>query len=492
MKKLILVALLCAAAVGAAPPSVLMPGKSPLVTFRFVFLTGAASDPADKPGLANLTCEMLTASGSKQMTYKQIVDALFPMATNMESYIDKQMMTFTAETHVDNLDKFYALFKAMLLEPGWRQEDFRRVKDDQINALKVNLRGNNDEELAKEELYNLLYAGGAYGHENLGTVSSLENLTIDDVKAFYKARLTRGNLMIGLAGGYPPDFPARVEKDFAVLPGVGPAAVPLGAEPAGIAGFAGNQLTIIQKDTRSVAYSLGFTLDVKRGDADFPALLVMQSYFGQHRDSGGRLYQRMREIRGLNYGDYAYIEYFPGGMFQFEPLPNMARQQQIFQIWIRPVEMPTAAFALKLALFELDNLVKNGLSEEDFQRTRSFVSKQVNLLTKTKSAELGYKMDSAFYGMGEYNAAVKSALAGLTREQVNLAIRKHVRAGNLQIVAVAKDAEELKNALLSKEASGIVYNSAKEAAVMAEDKVVKRWDLKIRDVKIVSVDRVFQ
>lgn len=492
MRKLILLLALCASASGAVPPQVLMPGKSPLVTFRFVFLTGAASDPVDKPGLANLTCEMLAASGTKQMTYKQIVDALFPMATGIESYTDKQMMVFTAETHVDNLDKFYTLFKAMLLEPGWREEDFRRVKDDQINALKVNLRGNNDEELAKEELYSLLYAGRPFGHENLGTLSALEKLTIEDVKAFYKAQLTRGNLMIGLAGGYPADFPARVEKDFGVLPKVGPAAVALGAAKAGVAGVAGNQLTIIQKDTRSVAYSLGFALDVKRGDADFPALLVMQSYFGQHRDSGGRLYQRMREIRGLNYGDYAYIEYFPGGMFQFEPLPNMAREQQIFQMWIRPVEVPTAAFALKLALFELDHLVKDGLSEEDFQRTRSFVSKQVNLLTKTKSAELGYRMDSAFYGMGEYNASIKSALAGLTRSQVNLAIRKHVRAGNLQIVAVAKDAEGLKSALLSGEASGIVYNSAKEAAVMAEDKVVERWDLKIRDVVVVPVERVFQ
>jgi zinc protease len=490
MRKLsVLLLALCTMAVGAVPQQVLMPGKSPLVTFRFVFLTGAASDPVGKPGLANLTCEMLAASGSKQMTYKQTIDALFPMATAIESYTDKQMMVFTAETHVDNLDKFYAIFKAMLLEPGWREEDFRRVKDDQINALKVNLRGNNDEELAKEELYSLLYAGGPYGHENLGTVSALDKLTIEDVKAFYKAQLTRGNLIIGLAGGYPADFPARVEKDFGVLPKVAPAVVKLG-EPA--AAWVGNKLTIIQKDTRSVAYSLGFPLDVKRGDADFPALLLMQSYFGQHRDSGGRLYQRMREIRGLNYGDYAYIEYFPGGMFQFEPLPNMAREQQIFQMWIRPVEEPTAAFALKLALFELDNLVKNGLSEEDFQRTRSFVSKQVNLLMKTKSAELGYRIDSAFYGMGEYNASIKSALAGLTRERVNAAIRKHLRVDGLQIVAVAKDAEGLKAALTGSGVTGIVYNSAKDASVMAEDKTVERWDLKIRDVVIVPVDRVFQ
>ena len=95
-----------------------------------------------------------------------------------------------------------------------------------------------------------------------------------------------------------------------------------------------------------MAYSLGFPIDVKRGDPDYPALLLMQSYLGPHRMSGGRLFQRIREIRGINYGDYAYIEYFPRGMNLMEPSPNLARRSQIFQIWIRPVEPPAAAFTL--------------------------------------------------------------------------------------------------------------------------------------------------
>ena len=60
-------------------------------------------------------------------------------------------------------------------------------------------------------------------------------------------------------------------------------------------------------------------------------------WFGQHRSSNSYLYQQLREARGLNYGDYAYIEYFPRGMFQFTPDPNQGRNSQIFQIWIRPV-----------------------------------------------------------------------------------------------------------------------------------------------------------
>ncbi|MGU9560675.1 hypothetical protein ACQXW1_18255, partial [Lactiplantibacillus pentosus] len=75
---------------------------------------------------------------------------------------------------------------------------------------------------------------------------------------------------------------------------------------------------------------------------------------GQHRSSNSYLYGQIREKRGLNYGDYAYIEYFPRGMYQFEPDPNLARKMQIFQIWIRPVEPQNANFALRAALYEYD------------------------------------------------------------------------------------------------------------------------------------------
>jgi zinc protease len=220
----------------------------------------------------------------------------------------------------------------------------------------------------------------------------------------------------------------------------------------------------------------------------------MQSWLGQHRESGGRLFGRMRELRGLNYGDYAYIEYFPRGMFRFEPSPNIARHQQIFQIWIRPVEPPNAVFALRLALFELNNLVKNGIPQADFEKTRSFLSKYVNILTKTKSAELGYAIDSAYYGIPNYNEYIKAALAKLTVENVNAAIRRHMRAENIEIVGVAKDADAISASLTGDQATSVQYNAPKPQDVLDEDKIVERWPLRLRkqDVTVIPVDSVFE
>jgi zinc protease len=484
----VLLALL-AASLSAAPRVVELPGKSPLITIRLVFTTGAASDPADKPGVAHLTGEMLGDGGTKNLTYKQIVDAMYPMATSVRVYSDKEMTTFVGETHADNLDKFYGLMRQMILEPGWRADDFARIRDDSLNALRVSLRGNNDEELGKEELYNVIYRGHPYGHENLGTASALQKITIADLQGFYKQHYTQANLIIGIAGGYPPEFLARVKRDFAALP-EGPAdRFDLPAPPK----VEHNQVTLIQKDTRSVAWSLGYPIDVKRGDPDYPALLVMTSWFGQHRQ-GGRLFTRMREVRGLNYGDYDYIEYFPRGMNRLEPDPNLVRQQQIFQIWIRPVEPPNAVFSLRLAMYELDRLVKNGIPAEDFEKTRSFLSKYVNVLTKTKASELGYAIDSLSCGIPNYNEYIKTSLAKLTLADVDAAIRKHIRADNIEIVGVAKEADVIRNALLGDAPTPPTYNSAKPQDVIQEDKTVERFPLHLRaeDVTVVPVETVFE
>jgi len=223
-------------------------------------------------------------------------------------------------------------------------------------------------------------------------------------------------------------------------------------------------------------------------------LLLAASYFGQHRSSGGRLYERMREQRGLNYGDYAYIEYFPRGMFQLEPSPNLARHAQVFHIWIRPVEPPTAHFALRLALYELDQLVRDGISEEAFERTRDFLGKYANVLTRSKSAELGYAIDSLFYGIPNYNQYLKTQLAQLTRADVNAAIRRNWRSDRLVIVAVTKNGEEFKRQLAGDAPSPMVYNSPKPAAIGVEDKVVEKFPLHLsaENVTVVPADKVFE
>ena len=469
--------------------TVLLPSRSPLVSLRILFLTGAADDPKGKEGVAALTAAMLAKGGSRSRSYDQIVEAMYPMATSFDWQVDKEMTVFAGTTHVDNLERYYALVREMLLDPGFRQEDFTRLKTDAINFLKVNLRAGNDEELAKERLYNVIYAGHPYGHHNLGRLGALEKLNLDDVRDFYRRHYTEANLVIGLAGGYPAEFPKQVVADFAKLPEGKREQTKTPApklEP-------GMRIEIIERETRSTAISLGFPIDARRGDKDWAALALVASYFGQHRSSNSYLYQKLREERGLNYGDYAYIEYFPRGMFQFTPDPNLGREQQIFQIWIRPVEPQNAVFALRAALYEYDKLAREGMSQAAFEATRDFLIKYSNILTQTEDARLGYALDSRYYGIPEFGAYLREQFSKLTLEDVNRAIREHLRTENMRVVMVTKDAEALRKAILSGKPSPITYLSPKSKEILAEDKVIEAYPIKVKpeEVVVVPVEQVF-
>jgi zinc protease len=471
--------------------SVLLPNSSPLVSFRFLFNAGSALDPKGKEGVAALTASMISDGGSRAMSYEQISDAMFPMATGFGSQVDKEMTVFAGTTHTDNLQKYYQIISGMLLDPGFRDDDFNRLRTDAINFLKESLRGNNDEELGKEALYVAIYNGHAYGHQNVGTVESLEKLTIEDLKKFYRDNYTRANFVLGLAGGYPKGFDAKVQAEVAAKLPAGTATKLTLTRPEKISGL---EMQVIQKDTPATAISFGFPIAVTRSDPDWPALLLVQSYLGQHRSSNSYLYKRLREIRGLNYGDYAYIEYFPRGMFQFAPDPNLCRRQQIFQVWIRPVEPKNGLFALRAGLYELNKLVKNGMSQENFDATRRFLTKNVNSLTKTQDGQLGYAIDSKYYGIPSFTDYVRDQLAKLKVEDVNRAIKKHLQADNLKIVVVTKDAEAFKQAAVDGKPSPISYTSMPGKEILEEDKLIESYKLNFnpKRVEVVPVDSVFQ
>jgi len=376
-----------------------------------------------------------------------------------------------------------------LLEPGFRQEDFARLRSAQMNALVEDLRSNNEEELAKERLQANIFRGSPYGHPVLGTVGGIASITLDDVRAFVRDAYSRRALRIAIAGNVPDELPDLIVQQAGRLP------AGVQRRPAAVSGIrpSGMEVEIIAKETRSTAISLGLPIDVTRAHADFAALSVARVWLGEHRASSGRLYQRIREARGMNYGDYVYIEAFPGGMFQYFPDPNRGRRSQIFEIWIRPVVPENGHMALRLAVYELDRLLQDGLSQSDFEQARDYLTKNVFVMTARQDQQLGYALDSQWYGVGEYAETMRKALASLTAEQVNAAVRRHWSSRDLSVVIVAGDAAGLKQRLEENTFSPIRYDGERPPALLDEDKRVGAVQLPIKpgSVRITPITEVF-
>ncbi len=475
---------------GDAPPRlVVQKSVLPQLNIKLLFTVGSAHDPIGKEGLAALTAAMIAQAGSKPLTIDRIDEILYPMAGSFVGRADKEMTTFTGSIHRDYASPFLATVLPQLLDPGFRDEDFRRLKEAQQNALVQDLRSNNEEELGKERLQTNIFRGTPYGHVALGTVAGLNAITLDDVKQFARRMYTKANLTLGINGDVSDDTVRSLQASLATLP-QGPAATPSvveGRRPSGI------EVEILEKDTRATAISLGFPIAVTRAHPDFAALSVARVWLGEHRLSSGRLYQRIREVRGLNYGDYAYIEAFPRGMFQFFPDPNVARRRQIFEMWIRPVVPVNAHLSLRIAIHELDELVRNGLTQEEFESTRDYLISNVYVMTARQDQQLGYALDSQWYGIGEFTDFMRKALQKLTRDEVNQAAKTHLDARNLSIVYITKDAAGLKQALVSDAFSPIRYDGEQPSDLLAEDKVIgaRKLNIAVEKVAVTPIDQVF-
>jgi zinc protease len=463
---------------------------NPLVALKILLKVGSANDPSGKEGLAQLTFSLLANGGTRTMTYKDITEAFYPMAASISVQVDKEMSTFSGTIHQDNLEKYYAIFREMLLDPGFREDDFNRLKTNQLNFLEKTLINNMDEQFGKEILSLMLYSGHPYHHTPAGAVETVNNITLDDVKAFYKDQVVQGNITIGLAGGYPADFPAKVMADFSALPRTFTPrlSLPAGLMPRGL------QFIIADKQTPATAISMGFPISLNRSSADFFALWVAGAHFGEHRQHVSLLFQKIREERGQNYGDYAYIEHFIQGRDKFHATNN-CRQQQYFSIWIRPLANSNRHFVIRQALRELRKLVDEGISEERFELVRTYLLNYTKLYAQTLDERLGWQMDSHYYGYKDFLAEVQLRLPKLTRREVNRAIKKYLNFDNVYVAVITQDGESLKKALVENAPSPITYaNPNMNKAVLEEDRVIQDYPLPINpeNVKVIPAAEFFK
>ncbi len=497
-------ALLCACSVkkpeGVPGGSIgLKDADSPFIAFNIWVCAGSQNDPAGKEGLASLTASFLADSGTKNNSYEEILSKLYPMATGYGASVDKEMTNITGRVHKDNLEAYYSIFKDAILAPAFDPDDFQRVKTQTMNYLKQTRRFSNDEELTKELLFQAIYSGTPYAHPEEGYVTTVESITLEDVKAFYGQYYTKNNITVSVGGGFPSGFKRRVRDDFDTLPSGDPVSAPK-PEPASIEGI---HVLLVEKDTGSSPVSFGFPIKLLRGDGDFYAMMLFNSAMGEHRNSFGRLYQVIRETRGINYGDYCYIEAYPEGYSTQVPPVNVGRRSQIFEVWLRPIAATAPGtlhdrtlFTIRTAMREFQNVIDEGMNAGSFEATQRFLRNYVVNFGATLSRILAYSVDDAFYGLPApgFLASIRPGLDELTPAKVDAALKKHLRMQNMWIVVITKDAEGFKQKLLSGEPTAIDYAGPQSEEVLAEDKIIASYPIPVKEenIRIIDINDVFE
>ncbi len=196
------------------------------------------------------------------------------------------------------------------------------------------------------------------------------------------------------------------------------------------------------------------------------------------------------------------------------PVPGVPRTSNYFSLWIRPVQIAEglkqqytemkdinvghAHFALRLAIREVDNLIKNGMTKNDFEKTRTFLRSYNKLYIQTPEKQLGFMMDSKFYGRNDYIKEMDALIAKLTVDDVNRAIKKYWQVNNMYVTIITDDSEAapLAAALQANTPSPMSYsNLVKEGLnkeIVDEDAEVANYKLNVKGVKIVDSKDTFK
>jgi zinc protease len=510
MKILFLSLIMLTFSVGQELVELKLPNSNKVV-IKLMFYNGSISDPAGKEGLTYTTAALITQGGTGELGFADIQDKIYPMAASYYSNTDKEVTIFTFSVHIDWLDDFYSIITGLILNPSFSEADFQRVKANQQNYVDQVIKASSDEEYSKMALEDYLFGETKYQHMIEGRSESVKSITLDDVKNHYKSFFTKNNLMIGIAGNYSDEFLNRLKEDMARLPDTNPD-IPSAPEiemPNGI-----NVKIISKEGAFGSAIFTGFPIDITRTKDEFAALMVANSYLGEHRKSYGQLYRKIREARSMNYGDYSYIEWYENGGGNMLPPPGVPRHSNYFSLWIRPVQIAEqlqmqyeelkdvkvghALFALRMAVREVDKLVNEGMSQEDFDATRDFLRSYMKLYISTPADQLGYLMDSKFYGREDYIKEMDKLLSEVTREDVNNAVKKYLQVDNIYITIVTdnSEAEPLANALKNNDPSPMSYsNLVKEnlpKEILDEDDEVANYKLNVNSVRIINSEEMFK
>lgn len=475
-----------------------LPSEGPITHVQITVAAGTALDPAGQQGLAWLTAHLLREGGAGERTPEQVDALLDELGTDIEVVVDRELVTLRARALHEDTAALSALLSDMVLRPGLDAEALERLRDGQIDHLERGVLSS-DEDLGMAVFETWVYEGHPYGHPLQGRAGALPALDTEDVRRFLADRYVRPAVTLGIAGPavradgrIDPDQPGggglvSLRDALSTLP-PRPSAP---TTPRMIPAIEGRALLVVEKPTGSTGVHFGHGLDLDRTHPDWPALMLAFTVLGEHRQSHGRLYRALRGERGLNYGDYAYVEVYRQEGWSATRETGTARRQSLFTTWLRPTSPENGPFALKAAVGMVEDFVADGLSPEEFATTRDALRGRVALWADHPGRRLGWAVEAAALGLPDPVGTLPGALDALTLEGVNAAIRRHIHPDDLRIVVVTGDAAGFIAAVEGDDPTPIVYGGDAPPAgapQRAQDAVWSEIDLRLDTARSVGTD----
>ena len=170
----------------------------PLVQFSMAIKGGQLLDDINKVGVANLITDMMM-EGTKNKTPIELEEAIEELGANIYMSTGREAITVSVNCLTSKFNDVFQLVEEILLEPRWDEKEFDRVKKqtiENINRSKVR-----PTSVARNVFNKLVYGDKhIFSISTLGTMESVDAITIDDLKAYYEKNFSPSITNVAIVG----------------------------------------------------------------------------------------------------------------------------------------------------------------------------------------------------------------------------------------------------------------------------------------------------
>lgn len=316
------------------------------VTIGLWVRVGSRDERASLHGISHFI-EHMMFKGTERLNARQIAEVIDSAGGQLNAFTSKEHTCYYARVLDEHLETATQLLADMLLHSTFPQTEIEKEKSVVIEEIRMY--EDSPDELVHELFAETALEGHPLGRGVLGSEESVRRIDRRAIESFLRRHYTAGRLVVAVAGHVNHDDVVRlVDRCFSEMP----SSVDL-VQTTPISSMGRRRIRL--KETEQVHICVGVP-GIRRNDPDRYALNVLDTALGGGMSS--RLFQELREERGLVYATYSYHTCFQEtGLFTIYAGAGPEHAPRVIDL-IRQI---------------CDEVVRNGIGPEEAQRAKEQV-----------------------------------------------------------------------------------------------------------------------
>ncbi len=379
---------------------------------------GSINENSTNNGITHFIEHMLF-KGTKNRTAKEIAESIDNIGGQLNAFTSKECTCYYAKVLDSHIETAIDVLTDMLFHSTF--SDIEIDKEKSVVLEEINMYEDSPEDNVYDLLSKVVFEKHPLGFPILGDCDTIANLDRELLISYLNCNYTVDNIVISVVGSFDKKqlidlleekfsgfINRQQKKDIKKL-------------PVFITDYA-----VKYKDIEQVHLCIGLEGVPLTSDDLYP-LLVMNNIFGGSISS--RLFQKIREDRGLAYSVYSYPSFYKAlGLFTIYVAMNPAHITKV----------------LRLIHKEIESLIKTGLTIEEMQKSKEQMKGNYILgLESTSSRMVAIGKSELLTNRVERPKEILQKIDDVTTEKVDQLIHKIFDFQKASVTAVGKIDEKI-------------------------------------------------